>query len=51
MALAEKEHPVNMYVGNLAFSVTEQDLRDLFAPYGVVGGENHLLLMCNPHEC
>jgi RNA recognition motif-containing protein len=27
---------VNIFVGNMAFSVTEQDLRDLFAPYGVV---------------
>jgi cold-inducible RNA-binding protein len=27
---------VNIFVGNIAFSVTEQDLRELFAPYGVV---------------
>jgi RNA recognition motif-containing protein len=27
---------VNIFVGNMAFSVTEQDLRELFAPYGVV---------------
>ena len=27
---------MNMFVGNLAFTVTEQDLRELFAPYGVV---------------
>jgi cold-inducible RNA-binding protein len=27
---------VNIFVGNMAFSVTEQELRDLFAPYGVV---------------
>lgn len=25
-----------MYVGNLPFSATENDLRDLFSPYGVV---------------
>ena len=36
MALAQKGHPVNIFVGNLAFTVTEQDLRDLFTPYGVV---------------
>ena len=36
MALAQKGHPVNIFVGNLAFSVTEQDVRELFAPYGVV---------------
>jgi RNA recognition motif-containing protein len=36
MALAEKECSVNIFVGNLAFSVTEQDVRELFAPYGVV---------------
>jgi RNA recognition motif-containing protein len=35
-ALAQKEHPVNISVGNLAFTVTEQDLRELFVPYGVV---------------
>jgi RNA recognition motif-containing protein len=27
---------VNIFVGNMAFSITEQDLRGLFAPYGVV---------------
>ena len=27
---------MNIFVGNLAFTVTEQDVRDLFAPYGVV---------------
>jgi len=31
-----KESPVNIFVGNMAFSVTEEDLRELFAPYGVV---------------
>jgi RNA recognition motif-containing protein len=36
MALAQKGHPVNIFVGNLAFTVTEQDVRELFAPYGVV---------------
>jgi len=34
--MTQKEHPVNIFVGNLAFTVTEQDLRELFAPYGVV---------------
>jgi RNA recognition motif-containing protein len=27
---------VNIFVGNLAFSATEDDLRQLFEPYGVV---------------
>jgi RNA recognition motif-containing protein len=27
---------VNIFVGNLAFSATDQDLRQLFEPYGVV---------------
>ena len=31
-----KESPVNIFVGNMAFSITEHDLRELFAPYGVV---------------
>jgi len=26
----------NLYVGNLSFSTTENDLRDMFAPYGNV---------------
>src|SRR5262247_53995 len=36
MALAQKGPPVQIYRGNLAFTVTEQDVRELFAPYGVV---------------
>ena len=27
---------MNIFVGNMAFSITKQDLRELFAPYGVV---------------
>jgi RNA recognition motif-containing protein len=27
---------VNIFVGNLAFNSTEQDIRELFEPYGVV---------------
>jgi len=27
---------VNIFVGNLAFNATDQDLRQLFEPYGVV---------------
>jgi RNA recognition motif-containing protein len=27
---------VNIFVGNLAFTTTEQDLRELFEPYGSV---------------
>jgi RNA recognition motif-containing protein len=40
MALAQKGPPVNIFVGNLAFTVTEQDVRDLFARYGVVDRVN-----------
>jgi cold-inducible RNA-binding protein len=36
LALAQKGPPVQIYLGNLAFTVTEQDVRELFAPYGVV---------------
>jgi RNA recognition motif-containing protein len=31
---------VNIFVGNLAFSTTEHDLRQLFEPYGVVDKVN-----------
>jgi RNA recognition motif-containing protein len=31
---------VNIFVGNLAFSATEADLRQLFEPYGVVDMTN-----------
>jgi RNA recognition motif-containing protein len=34
--LAQKEPPVNISVGHLACTVTAQDLRARFAPYGVV---------------
>ena len=27
---------MQIFVGNLAFTVTEQDVRELFAPYGVI---------------
>jgi RNA recognition motif-containing protein len=36
MAVAQKGPPVQIFLGNLAFTVTEQDVRELFAPYGVV---------------
>jgi RNA recognition motif-containing protein len=36
MAVAQKGPPVHIFLGNFAFTVTEQDVRDLFAPYGVV---------------
>src|SRR5499425_3618096 len=42
MALAQKGPPVQIYLGNLAFTVTEQDVRELFAPYGVVDRINLL---------
>ncbi len=31
---------MNMYIGNLAFTVTEDDLKDLFTPYGEIVGVN-----------
>ena len=34
--LALEEADVNIFVGNLAFTTTEQDLRQLFEPYGTV---------------
>jgi RNA recognition motif-containing protein len=40
MALAQKGYLVNIFVGNLAFTVTEQDVRELFAAYGVVDRVN-----------
>jgi cold-inducible RNA-binding protein len=38
--MVHKEALVNIFVGNMAFSVTEQDLRELFASYGVVDSVN-----------
>jgi cold-inducible RNA-binding protein len=35
-----KDLSVNIYVGNLASSSTDRDLRQLFEPYGVVGKVN-----------
>ena len=34
---------MNIFVGNLAFSATDHDLRQLFEPYGVVDKVNILL--------
>ena len=34
--LALEDADVNIFVGNLAFTTTEQDLRQLFEPYGTV---------------
>ena len=34
--ISHKEPSVNIYVGNLAFTTTDHDLRQLFEPYGVV---------------
>ena len=34
MHLGSGEPYVNIFVGNLAFTTTEQDLRQLFEPYG-----------------
>jgi len=31
---------MNMYIGNLAVTVTEQDLQELFTPYGTVESVN-----------
>lgn len=33
---SQGEFPMNIYVGNLPFSATEADIRDLFAEYGTV---------------
>jgi cold-inducible RNA-binding protein len=34
--ISYKEPSVNIYVGNLAFTTTDHDLRQLFEPYGAV---------------
>lgn len=34
---------MNIYVGNLAYSVTEDDLRSAFAEYGEVGSVNLII--------
>jgi RNA recognition motif-containing protein len=31
---------MNIYVGNLAYSVTQDDLRDVFSPYGEISSVN-----------
>ena len=31
---------MNIFIGNLAFTATEEDLRQLFEPYGAVGTIN-----------
>jgi RNA recognition motif-containing protein len=31
---------MNIYVGNLAYSVTQEDLRDAFSPYGEISSVN-----------
>jgi RNA recognition motif-containing protein len=31
-----EDHSVNIYVGNLAFTASEDDVRQLFEPYGAV---------------
>jgi len=36
MLFKKKDLYVNIFVGNLAFSTTEHDLRQLFEPYGAV---------------
>lgn len=36
----EKEYSMKLYVGNLAYTVTEQELQDTFAPYGEVKSVN-----------
>ena len=40
MPWAQKGYPVQIFVGNLPFTVTEQDVRELFAPYGAVDRVN-----------
>jgi len=34
--LSHREHSVNIFVANLAYTATDHDLRQLFEPYGVV---------------
>jgi RNA recognition motif-containing protein len=34
--ISHKDPSVNIYVGNLAFTTTDYDLRQLFEPYGAV---------------
>jgi RNA recognition motif-containing protein len=36
MLFHQKDTCVNIFVGNLAFNATDQDIRQLFEPYGVV---------------
>ena len=36
MPFSDQDFPVNIFVGNLAFTATDQDLRQLFEPYGAV---------------
>src|SRR2546426_206317 len=42
--ISHKEPSVNIYVGNLAFTTTDHDLRQLFEPYGAVA-------ICAPRPC
>ena len=42
----KKEHPRSIFVGNLAFTTTEDDLRQLFEPYGPV---EHVHIVMDRH--
>jgi RNA recognition motif-containing protein len=44
---------MNIFVGNLAFSATEEGVRQLFEGYGTVEGVSELLIPCqmrSPHS-
>lgn len=38
--IGESSSKMNIYVGNLPYSMTEDELRELFSPYGTVTGAN-----------
>ena len=41
-AFSAEDTRVNIFIGNLAFTATEEDLRQLFEPYGAVDTINLL---------
>ncbi len=49
--LASPCRDTNLYVGNIPPGITEEDLVNLFAPYGNVLTRNLLKAPCNQHLC